>query len=62
MSIFESRPEKRIATEHVTDRPTYIGTDEAGGVAEIAETFERVRAKREKYEDRAEQIKSMVGE
>jgi hypothetical protein len=32
MSIFESRPEKRIATDHATDEPTYLGTDADGAV------------------------------
>jgi len=32
MSVFDTRPEKRIASEHVSDRPTYIGTDETGAV------------------------------
>jgi len=32
MSAFDTRPEKRIAAEQTSDRPTYIGRDEAGAV------------------------------
>jgi len=32
MTIFDSRPEKRIARNHATTDPTYIGSDAAGGV------------------------------
>lgn len=28
MSVFDTRPEKRIAADHTNDRPTYVGTDQ----------------------------------